>query len=136
MCLSCDLLIDGVWKNLSAQQIFQTPDGARGISYTIATVDSSGINISPQNIRINKKAFSATIHYLKRKRHDRDHPIRIQSSNDPTMAGPLCTISRNKNNGVRCINYILPILNNLRIVGVDSRRPNKTWIIRCDEADA
>lgn len=136
MCKSCDLLIDGVWKNLSEQQTFQTPDEAKGISFVVATVNASGIKINPQNIWITKKAFSATIHYLKKNRRDRDHPIHIKSSNDPTMAGPLCTISRGKNNGVRCINYILPIFHKFRIVGIDSTRPNKTWVIRCDQANA
>lgn len=136
MCRSCDLLIDGVWKNLTTKKKFQTPDEVRGSSYTVTEIDKLKIKISPQNIQITKKAFSATIHYLKKKRIDRDHPIRIQSSNDPTMAGPLCTISRGKNNGVRCINYILPILHKFRIVGIDSTRPNKTWVIRCDEANA
>jgi len=136
MCLSCEILIEGVWKHLAPRQVYRTPDEAKGTRFSIASIGATDIGISPQKIRITKEAFSAAIHFLKTNRHDRTNSIRINSSNHPRLAGPLCTISRERNHGVRCINYILPILHKHQIVGIDSTQPNKTWVIRCDEADA
>ncbi len=129
MCRSCVTIIDGVWNSLAKNQMFKTPDEIQGVMFTISEVRAEDIRITPQNIIIKRQAFLEAIHYLKTNHHDKDHSINIQSSNNPNMSGHLCTVTREKNEGARCINYILPILSKHNLVGIKSTRPNKTWII-------
>ena len=131
MCMSCKIDIDGVWLNLSPGQGFKTPDNMRGSHFAVQSVDSEIIKIKTRRgtlVPIRRQAFENTLHYLRSHDHYLDNPCKIRSSNDRELAGPLCVASRDGNWNIRCINYILPILESSGIVVTDSRRPNKTWL--------
>lgn len=130
MCQVCENIINEVWKKISVGQRFRTPDLYKGADFTIKSKDKSSINIFPQNISISKAAFLKTIHYLRIENHDIDNPCEIRSSNDRKISGPLCVTARDENNNVRCINYILPILQKNVIVGINPIRPNTTWLLK------
>jgi len=131
MCDSCDVQIDGVWSCLRVNEAYVTPDAVRGVPFTITAVGTHAIQISPQSVSVTRSAFSAALHYLRANRHDHAHPCRIGSNKDPALAGPLCSEARAQNSNVMCINYILPILAALNIVGIGSNEPNTVWVLRC-----
>ena len=128
MCQSCEVHIDGVWQHLRVGAAFCTPDSVWGKRFTVADVNAGSIRIDPQGISISRAAFAAVLHYLRTNHHDSAaRRCQIKSSNNPQTAGPLCKAARAANADVRCINYILPILQSLGIVEIDSSRPNSTW---------
>jgi hypothetical protein len=130
MCQICEKIINEVWQKISVGQRFKTPDLYKGADFTIQTKNKSSISIVPQKISISRAAFLNTIHYLRTENHDINSPCEIRSSNDRKNAGPLCVTARDENNNVRCINYILPILQKNIIVGINPVRPNKTWLLK------
>lgn len=133
MCSSCDIQIDGVWSRLHINQTYVTPDEKRGTIFRKTSIDDKTLKISPQNIFIKRFAFSAVLHYLRKNRHDHTNPCRIGSNKDPAFSSPLCLVAREKNNNVMCINYILSVLDTLKIVDINGSRPNTAWVLRCSE---
>ena len=129
MCDYCDSIINNIWPKLQAGKRYRTPDLHIGKDFYINEKTSQGLKIVPQNISITKEAFLAALHYLIQNEYNLRNQCEIRSSNSKSTAGPLCLASREKNSNVRCINYILPILQGFQLVGIDPVRPNKTWII-------
>ena len=129
MCEHCQKIMNKIWLKLKIGRRYRTPDLYKGKDFCIEEKSSISIKIKPQNISITKKSFLAVLHYLIQNEHHFKNQCEIRSSNSRKAAGPLCLASRDKNSNVRCINYILPILQNFQIVGIDPVRPNKTWLI-------
>jgi hypothetical protein len=130
LCDFCNNIVDAVWRKIGAGQRFRTPDLYRGKDYFIEEKSPDRLRIIPQGVSLSKSAFTATIHFLRLNQHDMDSPCEIRSSNDKATAGPLCLAARIENNGVRCINYILPIFQKNAVVGINPVRPNTTWLLR------
>ena len=129
MCDSCRVRIDDVWLHLQQKQTFQTPDHLVGVMFSIDLVGPGAISIVPQNVQITRLSFIDTLHYLRKNHHHTLNPCQIGSNNNSDSAGPLCNAARDNNGGVRCINYILPILQNSGLVGIGCNQPNTTWLI-------
>jgi len=129
MCERCQKIMNKVWPKLKIGRPYRTPDLYKGKDFYIEKKSSQKIKIAPQNISITKESFLAALHFLIQNEHYFKNQCEICSSNSRKTAGPLCRASRDKNSNVRCINYILPILQNSQIVGIDPVRPNKTWLI-------
>lgn len=129
MCEQCDKIIKNIWLKMPIGKRYRTPDLYKGKDFYIDEKSNQGIKIVPQNISITKASFLAALHHLFENEHHFKNQCEIRSSNSRTASGPLCIASRDKNSNVRCINYILPILQNFQIVGIDPVRPNKTWLI-------
>ncbi len=129
MCERCEKIINIIWPKLQTGKQYTTPDLYKGKDFYIAEKSNQRIKIAPQNISIKTASFLATLHYLIQNEHYFRNQCEIRSSNSKKTAGPLCLASRDKNSNVRCINYILPILQKFQIVGIDPARPNKTWLI-------
>ncbi|MFH0974850.1 MAG: hypothetical protein V1874_03610 [Spirochaetota bacterium] len=129
MCEHCQNIIEKVWSKLEEGRQFRTPDLYKGKNFFIKEKYNQKITITPQNISITKESFSSTLHYLFQNDHYFKNQCEIRSSNSEKAAGPLCLVSRDKNSNVRCINYILPILQNYQIVDIYQKRPNKTWLV-------
>ena len=91
---------------------YWTPDLYKGKEFCIEEKTNQKIKIKPPNISITKESFLATLHYLIQNEYHFKNQCEIRSSNSRKSAGPLCIASRDKNSNVRCINYILPILQN------------------------
>jgi len=125
----CEKIINKIWSKLEAGKRYRTPDLYKGKDFYIEEITGRGLNIVPQNISITKEAFLSALHYLIQNEHYFRNQCEIRSSNSRITAGPLCLTSRDDNSNVRCINYILPILQAFQIVGIDPVRPNKTWVI-------
>jgi len=130
LCEFCDSIVEAVWLNLLVDQEYRTPDRHRGVDFIISDINIDSLKILPQAVTIKKAAFSSAIHYLRIHHHDMDLPCEIRSSTDRASAGPLCLAARSENYGVRCINYILPILHMSGVVGINPSQPNKAWLLR------
>ncbi|NOY60424.1 MAG: hypothetical protein GXO75_16050 [Calditrichaeota bacterium] len=132
VCKSCELHIQGLWKHLPVDDKLRTPDEHKGVFFQIDDIDANSLRIQTEGgstVLIQKTAFVAALHHLRLNRHDSGNKCEIRSSNNPADSGPLCAASREHNDGVRCINYILPILAFHGIVSIDGTRPNRTWIV-------
>jgi hypothetical protein len=128
MCVACENYVQTKWRELLVGQQFRTPDNLNGEPFHISNIDPTAIRIEPQAIGIAREAFIDTIHHLQQNGYFTGNPCAIGSSNTPAQSGPLCTASRQANDNVRCINYILPILADWGKVGIDGTRPNRTWL--------
>jgi hypothetical protein len=126
MCDQCEKLINKIWPKLEEGKRYRTPDLYKGKDFYIKEITRQGFKIVPQNISVTRDVFLSSLHYLIQNRHNFRNQCEIRSSNSGKTAGPLCLASRAKNSNVRCINYILPILQTFQIVGIDPVRPNKT----------
>jgi hypothetical protein len=129
MCDHCDKIINQIWPKLEPGKRYRTPDLYKGKDFYIKEKTSQGFKIVPQNVSVKKGAFLSALHYLIQNEHNFRNQCEIRSSNSRKTAGPLCRAARDKNSNVRCINYILPILQGFQIVGIDPVAPNKTWLI-------
>ena len=129
MCEICEKRVSKIWPEVPKGKLHRTPDLHRGKGFYVEKKSAESIRIVPQNILITRSSFVAAIHYLFEDRHYVNNPCQIRSSNSKKKAGPLCIASRDKNSNVRCINYILPILQSFQIVGIDPIQPNKTWLL-------
>lgn len=128
-------LIDSIWTDISTpeKQLF-TPDEIKGAEFTITETNSTQIKIQTvggSHISIDKESFHAALEF-----------ILINGHTSPSKA---CEIGANNGNpgkldlatrktGQRVINYILPILAEAGIVGIDGMRnsqhpKNTTWAI-------
>ena len=128
MCRSCDLQINRIWPELEVGQNYETPDNEVRVQFMIERVEASGIDIRPQGIRISRGAFAAALHYLASNAHDARNPCPIESNNDPELSGPLCSVAREQNANVRCINYIVPVLSQHGSLAFSGTRPNTAWV--------
>lgn len=129
MCGHCDRTINEIWPKLETGKRYRTPDLYKGKDFYIQEKTTQALKIVPQNISVSKEAFLSALHYLIQNEHNFGNQCEIRSSNSRKTAGPLCLAARDKNSNVRCINYILPILQGFQIVGIDPIPPNKTWLI-------
>lgn len=121
--------IEQVWDNLRVGDRFKTPDDQKGVYFSISRISSDMISIRPQGIAITRSAFEAALNYLWENNCHAGNKCEIMSKNDRREAGPLCQASRDENNNVRCINYIVPILKANGIVDFSGDRPNKVWFV-------
>jgi hypothetical protein len=130
MCDHCEKIINKIWPKLEVGRRYRTPDLYLGKDFYIEEKTNQRLKIVPQKkLSITKEAFIAALHYLIQNEHNFRNQCEIRSSNERKTAGPLCLAARDKNSNVRCINYVLPILQGFQIVGIDPVRPNKTWVI-------
>jgi hypothetical protein len=128
-------LIDSIWSEISnpGTQLC-TPDEIKGAEFTIIESDSTQIKIQTSggsHISIDNESFHAALHFLVSNGYtSRSQACKIGSSNG--TPGELDRVSRKGNQ--RVINYILPILAEAGVVGIDgvrnSQHPkNATWAI-------
>ena len=124
--------INLVLNNLQLGSVFRTPDNFKGVNFTIANVTPNEIKInlsSGNEMSISRNAFLAVNDYRQINGHTINNPVKIGSNNDKNASGGLCLASRTQNNDVRCVNYIVPILNHFGAVGFSGSRPNTCWFI-------
>lgn len=127
MCNTCTQNINAVFQNLAMGQTFNTPDNRRHRPFTISAINENSITIVPQRngLIIPRAAFEGALHYLVANNHIANHICEIRSSNTLRRA------ARAQNRNVRCINYILPILAQNNLIGINGGiNPNTTWLLQ------
>lgn len=128
-------LIDSIWTDISTpeKQLF-TPDEIKGAEFTITETNSTQIKIQTvggSHISIDKESFHAVLEFILINGHTSpSKACEIGASNG--TPGELDRVSRKGKQ--RVINYILPILAEAGVVGIDgvrnSKHPkNTTWAI-------
>jgi len=116
-------------------ETFATPDRRRSRPFRLDTVDMErpGIQVSPLEnqssgpVWIRADAVNRCLTFLQGHVAPGD-PIPIQASqNNP---GPLARFTRRGNGGVRCLHYLLPILQRCGLVVIDGdTRPNTVSLV-------
>ena len=128
-------LIDLIWPEISTPgKTLLTPDDVKGAEFTIIESNPTLIKIktySGSPIIIDRESFHAALHFLLSNGYtSSSKACEIGSSND--NPGELDRVTRKT--GLRVINYILPILAEAGVIGIDgvrnSKHPkNTTWAI-------
>jgi len=121
-----------VWAGIQPGKGIFTPSGGSIFDIDQITNGSVTIRTGKSSLLIFRTSFEEAIDYLNDHGHSVGTKCRIESSSDPVKAGPLCLASRANSSvgyGPRVITYILPILEQLGVVGIGSAKPNTTWLI-------
>jgi hypothetical protein len=119
-------------------QTFSTPDRRRSRTFRLDAVDRQrpGLQITPLEsvnadpVWIRADAVNRCLLFLQRFVAT-DEPTPIQASqNNP---GPLARFTRRGNGGVRCLHYLLPLLERCELVLIDGdTRPNTVKLLSSD----
>lgn len=120
-----------IWANVKETDVLKTPSGRR--EFRVARIDPDGITIQLASSKLNipRAAFEAAINYLDSRGHTESNKCRIGANDNPDLAGPLCLATRQTDSGrygPRNITYVLPILKQHNVVGIDSAKPSQTWL--------
>lgn len=126
--------IAGVWSQIVAPRALATPSKRK--PFKVVSNTSSEITIevgAGKNLLVvSRENFESTIDYLNMHDHGPDRPCRIEANADPVKAGPLCLACRKTSAGdygPRLITYVLPILADVGVVGLNGDAPAATWLI-------
>lgn len=125
--------LDDRWNTLQADLVLVTPDKSTGSQFSIRSINNGAVEILTSGgtvISINRQAFVSALDYLARNQHVANKPCPIGSNKDIEQAGPLCVAARDANGtNVMIINYLLPLLSHMDLVGINGNRPNTTWLL-------
>jgi hypothetical protein len=130
---SINVALSNAWDKIANLKNLKTPDNSVGRSYTINSVTSTTVEIKTNGnstLTIQRTAFIETLRYLVDNQHTITNPCKIGSNQKEDKAGPLCRAARAVNSGMRVINYTVPILTALEILGMNGKRPNTTWLVK------
>jgi len=131
MKTATDELLSSLWGTLQQGQFLSTPSKRK--SFEIASITSKKITIKTEGateIAINRQAFLAALNYLNVNKHLASNKVKIGSNKDITKASPLCVAIRNANGvNIMVSTYVIPMLVRMGLVGIDSSRPNRTWLL-------
>lgn len=127
--------LDGVWNNIDTVcrgVELKTPSDQS--SFTVAEVQQDKIVItlgSKSDMSIDKVAFEGALRYLLEHGHHEGAKCEIRSADRYEDAGPLCQAARGASR-TRASTYVLPILKQMGLVGIDPRAPgtvSTAWYI-------
>ena len=127
--------VNQVWSQITQPRTLCTPSRKKPFSVVKSTPNDITIEVGSQGesrLVITRDQFESTIDYLNQNGHGLGMPCRLDSSNSPDKAGPLCLACRTKSAsgyGPRVITYILPILESVGVVGIDGKAPASTWLV-------
>jgi hypothetical protein len=124
-------VLSGRWDTLQQGQALSTPSKSK--SFEIASITPEKIIIKTEGnteIPLARAALLAALAYLREYKHTASNKIEIGSNKVYALAGPLCKAIRDANGVSRMVStYVIPILAEMNLVGIDNGRPNRTWLI-------
>ena len=119
------------WEGIAQDKPLRTPDKGRTASFTVTRHNATGLEVRTNKgntVRIRREAFCAVLRHLAQDHHGLERPCVVASSYD--VPGCLGFAAKQANdNAAVVITYILPILQDAGIVGIDGNRPNRTWLL-------
>lgn len=124
-------LIGALWPELAkVGERYTTPDEQKGADFIVVESDESTISIKTTGgsiVQISRDSFIAALFLLIQEGHMSKERVCLIGANicDP---GSLDSATRVQSGGTMVISYILSILAETGIVGIDGERPNVTWI--------
>lgn len=123
--------ISSLWAMMGELGGLRTPSQRSSFGVDSVTSERVKVSVGKAGVVIPKAAFAAVLEYLRVNDHHAGNPCAIDSDNDPVKAGPLCKIARRLPAGTygpRTITYVLPILEQLGVVGISPKRPTVVWL--------
>ena len=134
MSILAEQKIAGVWTQIVAPRVLETPSQKKPFKVVSNTSSEMTIEVGAGKslLVISRENFESTIDYLNIHDHGPHRPCRIDANADPLKAGPLCLACRKTaagDYGPRLITYVLPILADLDVVGLNGNAPATTWLI-------
>jgi len=115
--------LDGIWNNIMAAcQGAELLTPAERSWFKVAEVTQERIVITTKfegSLYIGKEHFEGALHYLLAHGHHDEAPCEIRSNKSYDDAGPLCRAARKPHGGQMNITYVLPILKQMGLVGID-----------------
>ncbi|MBH8613793.1 hypothetical protein I4N56_024995 [Pseudomonas mohnii] len=131
MIQSAAQTISSLWPMMGTLGALRTPSRRSTFDIDSVTPERVKVLAGQSGIVIPKAAFEAVVEYLHDNGHHAGNPCTIESDNDHDKAGPLCKIARRLpagGYGPRTITYLLPILEQLGVVGIRPSRPTAVWL--------
>jgi hypothetical protein len=124
-------VVDRFLQHISVGNQFLTPDFHRGRVFTVAEIGPTSYFVRTQSeqtlLEINFDNVRIAYQFLLDSTVGPNNPIAIRSSDDPDNSGPLCLATRQGPR--RVINYILPVLADMGLVGLNGQtQPNTVWL--------
>lgn len=131
MTQPASLTVSRLWPMLGELKPLKTP--SQSASFVVEAVMPERVKVSAgkTGLVIPKTAFEAALEYLHTNEHYAGRPCVIGSANAPESAGPLCKAARLLPSGAygqRNITYIVAILEQLGVVGINAKRPTSVWL--------
>lgn len=120
------------WNDIRSIHPQHAIPGPTGISaFTLVSVEPEQLTIATARSRatISREHFENALGYLMDNGHDVASPCRIGSNKEYAKAGPLCRAARARPEGRMNITYVLPILREVGLVGIDPKRPSTAWFV-------
>ncbi|WP_166363097.1 hypothetical protein [Pseudomonas akapageensis] len=125
------LTVSSLWPMMGELGPLRTPSQRFSFAVESVTPERVKVQAGQTGLVILKVAFEAALEYLHANDHHAGNPCVIESDNDHEEAGPLCKASRQLPSGrygQRNITYVLPILEQLGVVGISPKRPTSVWL--------
>lgn len=123
--------LSGRWDAIQQGQILFTPSQRK--SFKISSITPVKIIVKTEGhteIPLTRAAFLAALAYLRQYGHTAINKVEIGSNKVYEQAGPLCRAIRDANGVSRMVStYVIPILAEMGLVGINKGLPNKTWLI-------
>jgi hypothetical protein len=129
--------VSSLWPRIGALGSLPTPSGFSAFAIANVTADHVELSVGTRNMVLSKAAFDSALIYLQLHGHYAVNPCAIKSNNDPKAAGPLCLATRvhlSGTYGPRNVTYVLPILQALGVVEINTKRPATVWLIGAQAA--
>lgn len=124
--------ISSLWPMMGELGPLRTPSQSASFDVEGVTPERVKVAVGKTGLVVPKAAFEAALEYLHANDHHVDNPCVIESANDHEKAGPLCKATRLLPSGAygqRNITYVLPILEQLGVVGISPKRPTSVWLM-------
>lgn len=120
------------WNLITAGDTLTTPSGESTFTVTEVSSDEISINAGQGSpIKLRRAVFVAGLQYLVSNAHVGAHACEIRSNKNYADAGPLCQTVREAHSasgGTMVITYVLPLLQRMRLVDINSKKPNTVWL--------
>jgi hypothetical protein len=123
--------VSSLWPRIGSLGSLPTPSGASTFTVDNVTADHVELSVGASNMVLLKAALESALKYLHQHAHNAANPCVIASNNTPQKAGPLCLATRvhlSGTYGPRNVTYVLPILQALGVVKINTKRPASVWL--------
>ena len=113
------------WAAFPHSQNLSSPSKTK--DFDVVKRDDTNMEITTEgqsSIVVPKEAFVKVLSHMITNGHVRDKPCEV--GNNYSAPGPLADAATV--NGKHTIHYILPILQAMRLVEINSNKPNTTWL--------
>jgi len=114
------------WTTFPDRQRLPLPSQSGFFDVTKRDSNTMDVTTAGDNsIKVPRAAFVGALDYLIKEGHVEGNPCEVRNKYD--NPGPLAQAAAV--NGTQTIQYVLPILQAMGLVAVNSNKPNTTWLV-------